>query len=95
MTGALEFLFCFQPVRSATQVRAYGRERINAGRLPETMPSLISAGYGAGAAVCALCDVEILSDHAMYKVDDPRGLDEALTFHFPCYVIWQCECGQG
>ena len=70
------------------------RERINAGRLPETMPSLISAGYGAGAAVCALCDVEILSDHAMYKVDDPRGLDEALTFHFPCYVIWQCECGQ-
>ena len=31
----------------------------------------------------------------MYEVDDPRGLGKVLTFHFPCYVIWQCECGQG
>jgi hypothetical protein len=68
------------------------RERIDDGRLPEIMPSLISAGYGAGTALCALCDVEILSDHAMYEVNDPRGLDRVLTFHFPCYVIWQCEC---
>ena len=68
------------------------RERIDDGRLPEIMPSLISAGYGAGTALCALCDVEILSDHAMYEVNDPRGPDKVLTFHFPCYVIWQCEC---
>lgn len=28
----------------------------------------------------------------MYEVNDPRGPDKVLTFHFPCYVIWQCEC---
>lgn len=70
------------------------QQRIDAGRLPVVLPSLISAGYGTGSVGCAVCDLGILSEQVMYEVDDPRGVDELLPFHFSCYVIWQRECAQ-
>jgi hypothetical protein len=68
------------------------RQRIDEGRLPVVIPSLISAGYGAGTAPCIVCDLDILSDQVIYEIDDPRNVDELLPFHFACYVIWQREC---
>jgi hypothetical protein len=68
------------------------RQRIDEGRLPVVIPSLISAGYGAGTAPCVVCDLDILSDQVIYEIDDPRNVDELLPFHFACYVIWQREC---
>ena len=70
------------------------RQRIDEGRLPVILPSLISAGYGTGAAPCAVCDLGILSDQIIYEIDDPRGLDAMIPFHFACYVLWQRECAQ-
>lgn len=70
------------------------KQRIDEGRLPVVLPSLISAGYGAGTAPCVVCDLEILSDQVIYEIDDPRDVDEMLPFHFACYVIWQRECAQ-
>lgn len=68
------------------------QQRIDEGRLPVILPSLISAGYGAGTAPCAVCDLDILSDQIIYEIDDPRRVDELLPFHFACYVVWQREC---
>lgn len=68
------------------------QQRIDEGRLPVILPSLISAGYGAGTAPCAVCDLDILADQVIYEIDDPRGVDELLPFHFACYVVWQREC---
>lgn len=70
------------------------QQRIDAGRLPVVLPSLISAGYGTGSVACAVCDLRILSEQVMYEVDDPRAVDKLLPFHFGCYVIWQRECAQ-
>jgi len=68
------------------------QERIDEGRLPVILPSLISAGYGAGTAPCAVCDLDILADQVIYEIDDPRRVEELLPFHFACYVVWQREC---
>ncbi len=70
------------------------QQRIDEGRLPVILPSLISAGYGAGTAPCVVCDLAILADQVIYEIDDPRRVDELLPFHFACYVIWQRECAQ-
>ena len=70
------------------------QQRIDSGRLPVVLPSLISAGYGTGAAPCVVCDLDILADQVIYEIDDPRRVDELLPFHFACYVIWQRECAQ-
>jgi hypothetical protein len=70
------------------------QQRIDEGRLPVILPSLISAGYGAGTAPCAVCDLDILADQVIYEIDDPRRVDELLPFHFACYVVWQRECAQ-
>ncbi len=80
-------------VLTESELMRRARERIDDGRFPVVMPSSISAGYATGSVLCALCDLEILADRAMYEIDDPRGLDKVLTFHFACYVIWQRECG--
>jgi hypothetical protein len=68
------------------------QQRIDEGRLPVILPSLISAGYGAGTAPCAVCDLDILADQVIYEIDDPRRVEELLPFHFACYVVWQREC---
>jgi hypothetical protein len=68
------------------------QRRIDEGRLPVILPSLISAGYGAGTAPCAVCDLDILADQVIYEIDDPRRVEELLPFHFACYVVWQREC---
>jgi hypothetical protein len=81
-------------VLSETELLQRVQQRIDEDRLPVILPSLISAGYGAGTAPCAVCDLDILADQVIYEVDDPRRVDELLPFHFACYVIWQRACAQ-
>jgi len=82
----------FTSVLSENELLQRVQQRIDEGRLPVILPSLISAGYGAGTAPCAVCDLDILSDQVIYEIDDPRRVDELLPFHFACYVVWQREC---
>jgi hypothetical protein len=79
---------------SETELLQRVQQRIDEGRLPVALPSLISAGYGTGTAPCAVCECRILSNQVIYEIDDPRSVDELLPFHFTCYVIWQRECAQ-
>ena len=82
-----------EPVLSEHELTQRVHQRIGDGRLPVVLPSLISAGYGTGERLCAVCDLRVSSDQVMYEIDDPRHLDASLAFHFGCYVAWQRECG--
>ena len=82
------------PVFAENELIQRVQQRLDDGRLPLVLPSLISAGYGTAGARCEVCDLDILSDQVLYEIDDPRGVDALLPFHFGCYVIWQRECAQ-
>lgn len=81
-----------EPVLSEKELIERVHQRIDDGRLPVVLPSLISAGYGTGKRRCAVCDLQISSAQVMYEIDDPRDLNGSFAFHFGCYVVWQREC---
>ena len=64
---------------------------IDRGLLPLTVPTQISAGYGAGDTLCDVCDQSIGARQVAYDIVDPTT-GSRLTFHFACYVAWQREC---
>jgi hypothetical protein len=66
------------------------RRLIEDGRLPADLDSQIDASYGEGG-VCSLCDQPIARTQVEYDCSDARTAKN-LSFHFPCYAIWQREC---
>ena len=66
------------------------RRLIEEGRLPVDPANQIDACYGGGAA-CCLCDQPIAPTQVEYDYSDSRTA-KSLSFHFPCYAIWQREC---
>ena len=82
------------PIFPENELIQRAQQRIDDGRLPLVLPSLISAGYGTAGTRCAVCDLDILPDQVLYEIDDPRAVEELIAFHFGCYVIWQRECAQ-
>ena len=73
-----------------TALRLRVRERIENGRLPMMVPTLIEAGYGSGE-VCVACDQPITSTQVEYELADCRD-GRLLCFHLGCHVVWQIEC---
>jgi hypothetical protein len=76
-----------------TELRLRVRRRINGGRLPVALVSRIDSSYWTGR-VCCVCDQPITHEIVDYDVVDLRRKTArlSLSFHFPCYVIWQQEC---
>jgi hypothetical protein len=71
-------------------LRACVRQRIDAGRLPVTVPKKINAGYGTGSR-CDACDQPITRSQVEYDIDEvPSGAP--LHLHLGCHVLWQIEC---
>jgi hypothetical protein len=75
-----------------SELRLRVLRRIDDGRLPVALVSVIDASYGSGK-VCCVCDRPITRDAVEYDIVDPRSTN-CLSFHFSCHVIWQQECAQ-
>jgi hypothetical protein len=76
----------------ANELRLRVQRRINGGRLPVTLISQIEGSYETGR-VCCVCDQPITRENVEYNVVKlPRTTCQSLSFHAPCYVIWQREC---
>ena len=93
-TGDSQHVACMptNPVLPESELHARVLQRIDDGRLPLSMSTLIDAGYGT-AARCDLCDQAIASDKIEYDVTDPRG-GRRLHFHLACHLAWQRECAR-
>lgn len=74
------------------KLRLVARERIEAGKLPNAVPSRMWGGKGAGKP-CALCDTIIEREDTELEVEERLG-DKLETFHFHilCQSLWQLEC---
>jgi len=79
-----------EPVLPESELRSCVLQRIEDGRLPVMLSTIIHAGYGQGIQ-CDLCDQPIVRDKIEYDVADPRR-DGRLHFHFACHAAWQHEC---
>lgn len=73
-----------------TALRACIRQRIDDGRLPVFVPSVINAGYGSSSK-CDACDQAITRDQIAYEVAVPEH-DVSVKLHLGCHVFWQIEC---
>jgi hypothetical protein len=74
------------------QLRLRVRRRIDGGRLPVALVSRMDGSYRT-EKVCCVCDRSIADEIVDYDVVNlRRTTSRSLSFHFPCYLIWQQEC---
>jgi len=64
------------------------RRKLDAGILPNEVPSLVWSGYGTGHS-CIVCEQPILQDHTEYEAQyDDRPV---IRFHIGCHGVWREE----